>query len=67
MKYHIKKINHYLLKCEFKLVFNIIQDCKYIMTVMIDYRTFNSWSKYLREAINNIKEEGYNFSHMAEG
>ena len=44
IKYHNKKFNHYLLKGEFKLVFNINQDCKYIMTGMIDNRTFISWS-----------------------
>ena len=36
MKDHNKKINHYLLKGEFKLVLNDNQDCKYIMTGMID-------------------------------
>ena len=66
MKDHIKKFNHYPLKGEFKLVFNNNQDCKYIMTGKIDNRTFISWSNYLREAINNLKEEGYHFNHIAE-
>ena len=25
-----------------------------------------SWSNYLRDVISNLKEEGYDFSHMAE-
>ena len=33
---------------------------------MIDNRTFSSWSNDLREAINNLKEEGYQFSHIAD-
>ena len=63
---HNKKINHYLLKGEFKLVFNNSQDCKYIMTGMIDNRTVVFWSNYLRDAINHLKEEGYHFDYIAE-
>ena len=33
---------------------------------MIDNRTFNSWSICLRDAINSLKEEGYDFDHIAE-
>ena len=66
IKDHNKKFNHYLLKGEFKLVFKNHQDCKYIMTGMIDNRTFVSWSNYLREANRNLKEEGYDFNYIAE-
>ena len=66
MKDHNKKFNHYLMKGEFKLVFNNNHDCIYGMTGMIDNRTFISWSTYLRKAIHNLKEEGYQFSHIAE-
>ena len=66
IKDHNKNSNHYLLKGEFKLVFNNNQDCKYIMTGVIDNRTFISWSNYLRDAINNLKEEGYHFNYIAE-
>ena len=66
MKDHSKKFNQYLLKGDFKLVFNDNQDCKYIKTGMIDTRTFISWSNYLRDAINKLKEEGYHFNHIAE-
>ena len=57
--------NHYLLKGQFKLVFNN-QDFKFVMTDMIDIETSISWSNYLREIIDNIKEEGYHFNHIAE-
>ena len=36
------------------------------MTGMIDNKTFISWSNNLREATNDLKEEGYDFSHIAE-
>ena len=51
---------------QLKFFFNDNQDCKYIMTGMIDIRTFISWSNYLRDAIINLKEEGYHFNHIAE-
>ena len=62
MKDHNKKFNHYLKKGEFKLVFRNIQDNKNVMTGMIDIRTFISWSNYLREAIKDLKEEGYHLN-----
>ena len=63
---HNEKFNHYLIKGEFKLVFSNNQDCKYIMTGMIDNKSFVSWSNYLREAIGNLKEERYHFDYIAE-
>ena len=60
MKDYNKKDIHYFLKGQFKLVFNN-QDCKYLMTDMIDNTTKVSWSNYIREVI-----EGYDFSHIAE-
>ena len=63
---HNKKNIHYLLKGEFKLVFNDNQDCKYITTSMIDNKTCVSWSNYLREAIDSLKAEGYDFNYIAE-
>ena len=33
---------------------------------MIDNRTTKSWSIYLREAINNLKQEGYHFNLIVE-
>ena len=54
---HYKKFNNYLIKGEFKLVFNNNQDCKYVMTGMIDIKTCISRSNYLRDAINISKKE----------
>ena len=36
------------------------------MTDMIDNRIKISWSIYLRDAINNLKEERYDFNYVAE-
>ena len=60
MKDYNKKYNQYFLKGQFKLVFNN-QDCKYLMTDMINNTTNISWSNYIREAI-----EECDFSHIAE-
>ena len=60
MKDYNKKYIHYFLKGQFKLVFND-QDCKYLMTDMIDKTTNVSWSNYIRETI-----EGCDFSRIAE-
>ena len=63
---HNEKVNHHLLKGQLKLVCNNNQDCKYLITGMINNTTNISCSNYLREAINNLKEEGYHFNHIAE-
>ena len=60
-----KKFTQYFLKGQFKLVFNN-QDCKYLMTNMINNTINISWSNYLNDVISNLKEEGYDFSHIAE-
>ena len=36
------------------------------MTDMINNTTNVSWSNYLRDVISKLKEEGYDFSHIAE-
>ena len=65
MKDYNKKYTQYFLKGQFKLVFNN-KDCRYLMTDMINNTINISMSNYLRDIISNLKEEGYNFSHIAE-
>ena len=36
------------------------------MTGMIDNKTFISWSNYLRDSINELKEEGQDFNYIVE-
>ena len=50
MKDHDKKINHYLIKGEFKVVFYINQDCKYIMTGMIVKKNIHFMVKILERS-----------------
>ena len=66
MKDHNKNFHQYLLKGQFKLVFSNIQDLNNIMTDMINITRSTSWSNYLREAIDSLKEEGHHFDHIAE-
>ena len=66
MNDHYKKTIHYLIKSDVKLVFKGNQDCKYLITGMINITRNISWSTYLREVIDNSKEEGYHFNHIAE-
>ena len=63
---HNKKFHHCPLKGRFKLAVNNNQDCKCILTSLIDNRTCVSWSNYLREATDKLKEEGYDFNYIAE-
>ena len=55
MEDHSRKFNHYVLKGQFKLVFNDNQDCKCLITGMIVNTTNISTSNYLREAIDTLK------------
>ena len=66
MNAHNKKFNHYLTKGQFKLVFNNNQDCKYLILGTINNTTNISWSNFLREAIDSLKTERYNFIYIAE-
>ena len=54
------------MKGYYILVFINNQDCKNLMTDMINNSTKISWSNYLREAIDSLKKEGYHFDHIAE-
>ena len=65
MKDYNKKYTQYPLKTRFKLVF-INQDYKFLMTDMINNTTNISLSNYLRDVISNLKEKGYDFTHIAE-
>ena len=55
-KDHNKKFNHYLMKGQSILIPKNNQDCKYLITGMIDITTIISWSNYLREAIDDLKQ-----------
>ena len=54
------------MKGQFKLDFNDNEDCKYLITSTINITTNISWSNNLREAIDSLKTEGYDFNQIAE-
>ena len=63
---HNKKFDYFILKCEFKLVFKDYQYCPYVMSNVSDSKTMISWKNFLMNVIDDFKDEGYNFSHLAE-
>ena len=63
---HNKKIFQHLIIGKFKLVFIDNQDCKNITPGTINNQTCVSGSNYLRDAVNNLKEEGYRFNYITE-
>ena len=65
IKDYNKKYTQYLLKGQFELICNN-QDCEYLITDMINNRSYVSWTNYLRDVITNLKDEGYDFSHIGE-
>ena len=46
---HNKKYYYYVIKCEFKLVFNNSEHAPHIMSKLSDNKTMISWSKILEK------------------
>ena len=46
---HIKSFDYYLIKCEFKLVFNGYQYCPYAISNVSDNQTTISWKEFFHE------------------
>ena len=65
IKDYNKKYAKYLLKGQFELIFNN-RDSEYLMTDMINNKSYVSWTNYLKDVITNLKDEGYDFSHIGE-
>ena len=61
---HIKKLDYFLKK--FKLIFNGYQYCPYITSELPDIITMCYWYEILENAINDFRNNGYNFYHKAE-
>ena len=62
----IKKYDYYLIKWEFKIVFNDIQYCPYVMSEICSNKTMCFQYSFLEKVINDLKVEGYNCNHIAE-
>ena len=67
---HIKKYDtmyeYYLIRCEFKLCFIDKEDYGFGSSVLTDNQTFISWKIYVENAINDFKNDGFNFSHISQ-
>ena len=62
----IKKIDYYLIKCEYKLVFYDYEYCPYVKSKLTDNKTLIPWKRWLEEVIDGLKNKGYTFNHTAE-
>ena len=63
---HNKKFDYYLIKCEFKLVFNDCEYCPYVTSKLSDNKTMITWKDFLMKLIDDFKDKGYDFNHIAE-
>ena len=63
---HDKKIDYFIKKWEFKLLFDDYQYCPYVTSNVADNKTMISWKIFLMNVIDDFEDKGYNFSHIAE-
>ena len=63
---HNKKFDLYLVKFEFKLVFNDYECSPYVTSKLSDNKTRIPWKNYLMRVIDDFKDKGYTFNHIAE-
>ena len=62
----IKKIDHYLIKDHFKLVFNDNQFSTWINSNLFTIKTKISWERYLEKVSDAFENDGYKFNHLEE-
>ena len=63
---HNKKFDNYPIKYEFKLVFNDCQNYPCLTSKLSEIKTLISWKKFLEKVVNDFKDKGYIFNHIAE-
>ena len=63
---HNKKLDYYLIKCEFKLVFDDYQYYPSVTSKLFDNRTMISWKNLLMNVIDDLKDKVYKVNHIAE-
>ena len=54
---HNRKHDYYLVKCEFKLVFNDNQYCPYVSFILHSSKTMCFWQIFLGNAIDDLKKK----------
>ena len=67
---HIKEYNYrfeyYLVKCEFKLCCFNKESYGTARSNLTDNKTMVSWKFFAENKINNLKNDGFDFSHISE-
>ena len=63
---HNKKFDYYLVKCQFKLVFDDSPYCPHVTSKLSDKKTLIPWKSRLEEVIDDLKNKGYTFNQIAE-
>ena len=61
-----KKFDYYLLKCHFKLVFNIYKNSPFIMSKVSDNKTMISRKNFVEKVIEDFTDKWYKFNHIQE-
>ena len=63
---HNEKFDYYLVKYEFKSVFNDYEYSPYVTSKLSDNKTMIPWKNFLEKVIDDFKDKGYTFNHIAE-
>ena len=61
-----KKYDYYLIRYDFKLVFKNPEKSPQNKTGIFDDKVLISWKNLLEDVINDFKNQGYSFDHIAE-
>ena len=61
-----KKFEYYLVKCEFKLIFNNLNYSPHVTSRLFDNKTMISLRIFLKDIINDFNNQGYSFNHISE-
>ena len=61
---HNKKFDHYVVKCEFKLLFNDYEFCPHITSKLSFNKRKITLSKLLKAMVDDLEDKGYVFNHI---
>ena len=63
---HNRNYYFYLMKSDFKLVFNDNQCCPNVTSELYNNKTMCFWNKFFDNVSNDFEDKGCNFNHKAE-
>ena len=61
---HTEQFDYYVVKCQFKLVFNDYECSPYKMSNLFDNRTMISWKAFWEKEIEDFEDKGYIPNHI---